>query len=116
MVLALALTMTLVGAAFADDPTYQHPVTVTGLDNGDTATFYQIVEWVGEATDNVAGWKAISPYDATGLLDKDGLTAVLLGTKNSENKYENPTGITPELAGKLAKVATGGTAVTAASN
>lgn len=59
-------------AAFAEDQTpaqtpakdYDYPLTVTGLAQGDTATFYKIIEWVGEAEGNIAGWKVVSTYDS----------------------------------------------------
>jgi len=123
LVLAVMMVLSVASVAFADDPApavdttpYQHPISVSGLAAGETATFYKMVAWVGEDADAVAGWKAVSPYNGSGLLDKAGLTAVLLGTAVANSnpvKYENPTGITPVLAGKLAKVATGGTEVTA---
>lgn len=123
LVIAMVMVITSLGAftVFAeDDPpaaggdtpaavttAYDHPLTVTNLMTNDTVKFYQIVEWVGEATDNVAGWKAISPYST--VLDKDTLTAVLLG--DPDNNVD-PTGITPEIAGRLAALATGGVAGT----
>jgi len=121
LVLALCLVL-MMGTAFADESTYSGSISVSGLDDGDEVSFYQIVEWVGETTDksDVTGWKAISPYDT--VLTTEVLTQVLLGTKNSEGAYENKTGITPALAGELAKKVTstsakvGGSAVTATSN
>ena len=43
-------------------------VTVSGLETGDVAHFYKLVEWVGitPETQNdanvVSGWKAVAPY------------------------------------------------------
>ena len=54
------------------------PLKVTGLTAGDTVKFYQVIKWVGEETGNVAGWKAVSPYDT--ILTEAKLKEVLLGT------------------------------------
>lgn len=118
----IALVLTLVTAfamatpAFADDPeppAYDTPITVTGLGTGDTVKFYQVIEWVGETTDDsdVAGWKAVSGYES--VLTKAKLTEILVGTKadptaNPPVEAKDPTGITSEIAGQLAKLATGG--------
>lgn len=95
---------------------YDQPLTVTGLTAGDTVKFYQVIKWVGEEQGNVAGWKAVSPYDS--VLDEATLRAVLVGTPavpddpttdEDESKPAAPaTGITSELAGQLAVLATGG--------
>ena len=37
-----------------DEPAYDQPLKVTGLMEGDTVQFYQVLEWVGEADGNVA--------------------------------------------------------------
>ena len=136
-ILALVITMAMVlsmmsMAAFADpsDPptgggeggdtppaetetvAYDKPLTVTGLMEGDTVTFYQVIEWVGETDDDsdVSGWRAIAPYDS--ILTQDKLIEVLVGTKagvDPETGDEVPakpaTGITSELAGQLAALA-----------
>lgn len=101
------------------EPAYDKPLTVTGLASGDTVKFYQVVKWVGETADDsdVAGWKAVSPYDT--ILTKAKLTEVLVGTPavaddpaTTDVDESKPavaaTGITTELAGQLAAVATGG--------
>ena len=115
LAVAIAMVMvlgTMTGfTAFADDPAYDSPLTVTGLADGDVAHFYQVIEWVGETSDksDVSGWKAIAPF-AT-YLTKERLTAILVGTGSTA-----ATGITSEIAGELARLATGtGTAVEASS-
>lgn len=116
LTIAVALTMVLgLGTrVFAAD--YDETLTITGLTEEDVVHFYKIVEWVGETEDDsdVAGWKAVAPFDD--VLDKDTLTAVLVGTPvaddpETEDVDESedsvpPTGITAELAGQLAKLVT----------
>jgi len=139
LALLLAVMMLFVGmsVAFADgdegdgatDPAetqtpaattdYDHPLTVTGLKTGDTIKFYKVIEWVGEAEGNVAGWKAISPYDT--VLNAATLRTVIVGTPAQpaegtagEEGYvpakpATPgTGITSAIAGRLADLATSG--------
>ncbi len=129
MVMVLSMSMAVFAAGEGDTPAeggdtpaaatvaYDHPLTVTGLTAGDTVKFYKVIEWVGEATDNVSGWKAISPYDT--VLTKDVLTEVLLGKTATQEDVDAgkatkvgdkipATGITSDLAGELAKKATGG--------
>jgi hypothetical protein len=108
LVLALAMLLTI-GVAFADDPTYETPLTVTSLEANDVAHFYQIIEWVGETSDksDVTGWKAIEPYDT--YLTKAKLTEILVGTPDDPatdgvNEYVAPTGITSAVAGELASL------------
>jgi len=112
LVLALAMIM-MVGAAFADPDPNAKDVKVTGLAQNDEATFYKIVEWVGETEDHsdVTGWKATSAYSS--ILTPAVLKAVLVGDPEA-NPVVPATGITTELANALAKV-TGatGTKVTA---
>ena len=106
MILAMGAGVFADGDTPADNngstPAYDHPLTVTGLKKDDTAKFYKIVEWVGEAEGNVAGWKAIDPYST--VLTPEVLKAVLLGDKTADPVVE-PTGITSALAGALAKLA-----------
>ena len=74
--------------AAATTPDYDAKVSVTGLEAGDVAHFYKIVEWVGEADGNVKGWKVVSPFSFD-------LNAVLVGTPASEGVEAVPaTGIT----------------------
>ncbi len=118
--IALLLTFTLVmsmgiGAMAAPgDPEYDVPLTVTGLAEGDVAHFYQVIEWVGDAEGNVAGWKAVAPFDS--YLTEENLTDILVGTPvaddpdTPEDESEAsvpPTGITSEIAGEIAKLASG---------
>lgn len=129
MALALAVVMCssmMSISALADDPapettTYDKPLEVTGLGTGDVAHFYQVIKWVGETTDksDVSGWKAVSPFDT--YLTKDKLTEILVGVKDDPettdvDEAKDPTGITSEIAGEIAKLATGtGTVVNEAS-
>ena len=86
---------------------YDYPLTVTGLATGDTVKFYKVVEWVGETEDNsdVAGWKAVEAYKD--VLTKAVLEAMLVGDPSADPAVA-PTGMTSELAGKIAAIATGG--------
>ena len=116
LTLVMCLSITSIVAFAADDPTpaataYDHPLTVTGLTAGDTVKFYKVIEWVGEAEGNVAGWKAVAPYDS--VLTEAKLKEVLVGTKADPDadppvEAKDATGITSELAGQLAALATGG--------
>ena len=89
------------------------------MKTGDTIKFYKVIEWVGEAEGNVAGWKAISPYDT--VLTPEVLRTVIVGTPaqpaqgtEGEDGYvpAKPavpgTGITSAIAGQLADKATAG--------
>lgn len=119
LVVAMLLVLAMAVPAMADPeptpaPTYDYPLTVTGLAKGDTVKFYQVIEWVGDATGNVSGWKAKAPFDS--VLDHDKLVEVLVGTPavaaDPEHGIEAQeakaaTGITSELAGLLAKAASG---------
>lgn len=120
MVVSMMSVTAFAAPASVDAGTYDKILTVTGTDAGDTLNFYKVIEWVDNATDNVKGWKATEKY-AT-VLTKDVLTEVLLGTPATQadvdngdatkvGEYINPTGITSELAGKLAKAAAADTAV-----
>ena len=118
LVLALALVLMACGSVFADTPSYETPLTVTGLETGDVAHFYQVIKWVGETADHsdVTGWKAVAPFDT--YLTKTKLTEILLGTADDPattdvNEYVAKTGITSAVAGEIASLASGaGTAVT----
>ena len=85
--------------------TYDHPLTVTGIAADDTVNFYKVIEWVGEAEGNVGGWNVVSTYDSI----KSEIIAAVLGTlddpKTDADEYVAPTGITSELAGKIADLA-----------
>ena len=121
MVMVLALTLPVYAGGddpqdpadppAAEEPAYDYPLTVTGLSTGDTVKFYKVVEWVGETDDDsdVAGWKAVSAYSS--VLTKDVLTSMLVGYPSAEPAVA-PTGMTSELAGQIAALATGGEAAT----
>ena len=121
-VAAVVMAMAMAVPAFAadgDEIAYDTPLTVTGLGDGDVAHFYQVIEWVGNAEGNVAGWKAKAPFDT--VLTESKLTEVLVGTAANPEaeppvEAKNPTGITSELAGQLAKAASGNGTVVNASN
>ena len=94
---------------------YQQKLTVTGLEKDDTAHFYQIVTWVGDAEPAagdviVNGWKVLDAYKT--VLTEDVFKAAFIGTPAEKDKDGNvtkeevkPTGITSELAGKIAVAA-----------
>ena len=104
MVMAMALPVLATGTP---TPAYDYPLTVTDLTKGDTVKFYKVVEWVGETSDNsdVSGWKAVAAYNT--VLTKEVLTAMLVGNPKADPAVA-PTNMTPELAGKLAALASGG--------
>lgn len=129
LVLAALMLVAMAVPAFAVDddpasaapsaaPDYDHPLTVTGLTKGDTVAFYQVIQWVGETSDksDVSGWKAVAPFDT--YLTKAKLTEILVGIKDDPetedvNEAKAATGITSDVAGELAKLASGaGTAGT----
>ena len=99
------------GSDPAPAPDYDTPLVVSGLEQGDVANFYKIVEWVGDATQPagsvvVSGWKVLAPYDT--VLTKTVFEAAFVGTPDdpaTENANEAvaPTGITSAIAGELAK-------------
>ena len=115
LVIAMVMVMAMGATVFAEGedtpvptaaPAYDHPLKVTGLAKDDQAHFYQVLEWVGEADGNVAGWKAKDPFDS--VLTKEELTKMLVGTPASEGvEAVAATGMTAELAGKLARAAKG---------
>lgn len=102
-ILALLVAIMMLAAmalpVMAETVDYDSKVSVTGLEEGDIAHFYKIVEWVGEAAGNVKGWKVVSPFNFD-------LNAVLVGTPdNPETDADETvpaTGITAELANALA--------------
>ena len=96
----------------AATPTNQSPISVTGLAQGDVAHFYQFIEWVGDAAQPagsvvVSGWKVKDAYK--GVLTEAEFKKAFVGTpddpKTDANEYVAPTGITAELAGQLARIA-----------
>ena len=114
--LLLAFTMVMsmgIGAFAAEEPSaYDKPLTITGLAKGDVAHFYQILKWDPDNADQVGGWVATDDYKS--VLTKDELTKILVGTPDDPattdvDESVPPTGITSELAGKLAKLSKGKT-------
>jgi LPXTG-motif cell wall-anchored protein len=86
----------MLGASAADEipssQNYQRPISITGLDPGDSVAFYQLVKWVGTGTTpNTDGWQAVAPLT-------DAQLAAILG--------RTPTGITAETAGEIARTVT----------
>ena len=58
LVLAIAM-IAMVGLAFAGEVA-EKTVTINGLENGDSVTYYKVIEW-----DNANGaWKFIAPFAA----------------------------------------------------
>ena len=116
LLIAVLMVATMIPAMAADE--FDAKVSVTGLAAGDVAHFYKVIEWVGETTDDsdVSGWKAVAPF--TTILGKDALFAALIGTTQATQadvdksdsdgitavgQWIEPTGITAELAGQLAR-------------
>ena len=89
---------------------YDETVSVTGLQEGDVAHFYKVVEWVGSAEGNYKGWKAVSPFVFTPDLGTvlEGKAAVAADPENGiEAQDAIPAGISATLANALADAATG---------
>ncbi len=111
LVLAAMMALALCGTAFASSVAYDETVSISGLAADDVVHLYQVIEWVGETADHsdVTGWKAVAPFDT--ILTQDKLIEVLVGTKDDPDTAEDETaaatGITAELAGELARAATG---------
>ena len=60
MTLAMVLSMTFaMGLTSYAAESYDESLVISGLDNGDVAHVYKVIEWVGDAEGNVAGWKEI---------------------------------------------------------
>ena len=119
--IAILLVLPLFGTrVFAAD--YDETVTVEGLQEGDVAHFYKVVEWVGDdtpvPTDAVKGWKALDKF--SDVLNQATLTAVLVGDP-SATPPKDPSGITWDIAKALEQKITAatpvdtGTAVTVAT-
>jgi len=112
-ILALVLAVMMLAAmalpVMAETVDYDTKVSVTNLEKGDVAHFYKIVEWVGDATGNYKGWKAVSPFsiDLAAVLGDPSATPAVAGT-----------GITAELANTLAATTSkgDGTTVTVAED
>jgi len=109
LTLAFVMVMALAIPGMAEDTpaktAYDNPLTITGLAKGDKAHFYQVIAWGGESSGQYAGWKAVAPFDD---VLSDGVMKTLLSSGG---------GITSELAGQLAKLATGnGTTFTVGSD
>ena len=109
LTLMMCLTMGSLSVFAAETDPYDNPLTITGLTTNDEVHFYKVLEWAPDDADSVKGWKAVEPFDT--VLTKAKLTEVLLG--NAEATPPVTPGITAELAGELAKQASGdGTVVT----
>lgn len=110
LVIALAMTFTMMSVSAFAEEAYDETVSVTGLTEGDVAHFYKIVEWVGSASGNYKGWKAVSPY----VFNPD-LGTVLEGkaavpadpTAGTAAQDAIPAGISATLANALADAASG---------
>jgi LPXTG-motif cell wall-anchored protein len=80
--------------------------------DGDTVKFYQVIEWVGDAAGNVAGWKAVDAYKS--VLTETVLKEMLVGD-STQTPAVAPVGMTTEIAGKLAALAANGADATSIS-
>lgn len=119
---AMACSMSL--AAFADDPAKEteaspaagdttastdSEIKITGLMEGDTVKFYQILEWKGN-DGAYGGWSLKAPF--TGIVDKsvdnlkDEKTAIRTIVGDPTGNPEVKMNLSAEIAGKLAKLAT----------
>ena len=97
------------GGGTTTTPTNQSPISVTGLAKDDVAHFYQFIEWVGDTAQPagsvvVSGWKVLDAYKT--VLTEAEFKKAFVGTPaTGSTPAVAPTGITAELAGKLARVA-----------
>ena len=122
LLVALMILVASMSVAFATEggtteggtttPTYdyQQKLKITGLENNDVAHFYQLVKWVGDKTPAsgdviVNGWQVLDAYKS--VLTADVFRAAFVGTPDDPT----PTGITSELAGKLAVAAKNQTSI-----
>ena len=105
LVLVLAMVLALSAGAFAADP--DNPVTVTGLTKDDVAHFYKVVEWQDADATHNGGWKFTSAFNSLTAADLLAITG-----DPTADPVKEPA-LTAELAGKIARLASGaGTAVT----
>lgn len=108
MVMIIA-TMNIAAFAAAGDLTVNGNLEVSGLDAGDTVTYYQILKWNGTETDDTTqGWTWGKDITAASMSDAD--LAALVG-----NGTEGSGSISSTLAGKIAAAVTGGTDDTTAN-
>ena len=104
--LFLALCMVLtIGAAFADtnNPAFDTTLTITGLENGDKVTLYQVLGWDGY-------WKAVAPYNN----ETNGLTQTevdtIVGQNHETGAITTAAGLTDTYINKIIAI-TGATSV-----
>ena len=111
--LAMILTMSIAMSAtvFAVDETpsgalaVDDHISVKGLQQGDTVSFYKVLEW-----DN--GWKAVAPFDSLTEAEVE----QILGKPAEGSTPAVASNITAALAEKIAKLATGSAKYTAEAN
>ena len=122
LLLAMTMVLSMGMSAFASEPptgdpedpptpaatAYDKPLTITGLVVDDVAHFYQILKWDPDNADQVGGWVATEGFKS--YLTKAKLTDILVGTKADPDaeppvEAKDPTGITSEIAGELARLA-----------
>ena len=119
LLLATVMVMAMSMSAFAADgdgttpkagaQTADNPVSVTGLDDGDVAHFYKVIEWQAADETHKGGWVFTEAFKSLTEADMKAIT----GDPAADPKVE--PALTAELAGKIARLAKGeGTAVTAA--
>ena len=108
LIAAVMIVSMMSVTAFAAVP--DDKITITGLTEGDSVTFYQVLAWDGTEDAEYAGWNLVAPFDnagtALGYADNAALIEAMVGDPNGNPSV--PFGLTSEIAGKLAKLATSG--------
>jgi len=98
----LALAIGPVAAFGAGALTADKTLTVSGLDEGDEVSFYQIIQQ--DTVGNGSGWKFVSALDAEadGTLDGTSITLESLRAGANETAYDDFEVITGDMANKIA--------------
>ena len=89
-----------------NDPVFDASIEITGLEAGDVAKFYKVLEWDGskKSEGSYGGWIFVDPFNGTGLgfsTDAEAIEAII-GDPAANIDF----GLTSEIAGKLARQAT----------
>ena len=115
MVIAMVVAIcTMSFGAFADNTTPTGNVTadptikVMGLETGDVAYFYQVLEWQDANANNAGGWTFVTPFiDMKDTKGNDITVDVLAGDPAATPPI--PMGISSDIAGVIARTAAGAT-------
>lgn len=111
LIIALVMvvgTLSVMGTVYAAVP--DDKISISGLEEGDKVTFYQILEWNGTEAAQYAGWDLVTPFKGKGttlgFTDDKALIKEMVG--DPKGNPQVPMKLTSEIAGKLARLATSG--------